>query len=195
MTKKYLTYWRSVAHIMPLNPEQLWCVLAYAKAVNLRRAGHRSVPHSAQTVPAHTPLAMTTDLQRNAICNGCSKRGHWHAKCCSSGAVGKHAAKFNGAVKASHHQCWEKGKRADIAQVSTKETPPCDELFANAVHCGTAGDTHPEDIVIDDICAPGCNEAYTMVKLPASINSKGTASLHVKVDTGAGGNVLPLHEF
>ena len=31
-----------------------------AKAVNLRRASHRSVPHSAPTAPAHTPLAMTT---------------------------------------------------------------------------------------------------------------------------------------
>ena len=46
-----------------------------------------------------------------------------------------------------------------------------------------------------DICAPQCNEAYTMVKLPASISSKGTASLHVKVNTGAGGNVLPLCVF
>ena len=30
------------------------------KAINLRRASHRSVPHSAPTVPAHTPLAVTT---------------------------------------------------------------------------------------------------------------------------------------
>ena len=30
-----------------------------------------------------------------------------------------------------------------------------------------------------------------MVQLPASASSKGTASLHVKVDTGAEGNVLP----
>ena len=48
---------------------------------------------------------------------------------------------------------------------------------------------------MDDICAPQCNEAYTMVKLAASISSKGKASLHVKVDTGAGGNVLPLCVF
>ena len=39
----------------------------------------------------------------NAICKSCSKRGHWHTKCHSSGAVGKHAAKSNGAVKAPHH--------------------------------------------------------------------------------------------
>ena len=87
------------------------------------------------------------------------------------------------------------GKRADIVQVSTKETPPCEELFANTVDCGSAADTHPEEIVIDNIHAPRCNEAYTMVKLPASISSKGTAALHVKVDIRAEGNVLPLHVF
>ena len=66
MTKKYPIYWRSVAHITPLNLERLQCVLArpsmpFAKAVILRRASHRSVPHSAPTAPTHTSLAMTTD--------------------------------------------------------------------------------------------------------------------------------------
>ena len=40
-----------------------------------------------------------------------------------------------------------------------------------------------------------CNEAYTVVLLIANARSKGTASLCVKVDTGAGGNVLPLCVF
>ena len=80
-------------------------------------------------------------------------------------------------------------------QVNTEEAPPCDELFVNAVNCGTVGDTHPEEIVVDDVCAPQCNEAYTMVQLSASASSKGTASVYVKVKTGAGGNVLPLHVF
>ena len=98
-------------------------------------------------------------------------------------------------MKAPHHQCHEKGKRADIVQVSTKETPPCDKLFVNTVNCGTAGETHPEEVVIANVHAPRCNKVYTMVKLPPSISSKGTASLHVKVDTRAGGNVLPLCVF
>ena len=34
-----------------------------------------------------------------------------------------------------------------------------------------------------------------MVQLPASASNKGTASLHIKVNMGAGGNVLPLHVF
>ena len=49
--------------------------------------------------------------------------------------------------------------------------------------------------MVGDVCAPQCNEAYTTIQLPASTSRKGTASLHVKVDTGAGGNVLPLHVF
>ena len=49
--------------------------------------------------------------------------------------------------------------------------------------------------MVDDVCAPWCNETYKMVKLPVSTSSKGTASLHVKVNTGARGNVLPLHVF
>ena len=49
--------------------------------------------------------------------------------------------------------------------------------------------------MVDNVHAPLCNEAYTMVQLPASTSSKGTASLHIKVNTGAGGNVLPLYMF
>ena len=82
-----------------------------------------------------------------------------------------------------------------MVQVNTEEAPPCDELFVNAVNCGTVGGTHPEEIVVDDIHASWCNEAYTTVQLLASTSSRGTASLHVKLDTGAGGNVLTLHVF
>ena len=49
--------------------------------------------------------------------------------------------------------------------------------------------------MVGDVCAPQCNEAYTTIQLPASSSRKGTASLHVKVNTRAGGNVLPLCVF
>ena len=73
--------------------------------------------------------------------------------------------------------------------------PPCNELFVNTVNCGTIADTHPEEIVVDNVHAPLCNEAYTVVQLPTSASSKGTASLHIKVNIRAGGNMLPLHIF
>ena len=49
--------------------------------------------------------------------------------------------------------------------------------------------------MVGDVHAPQCNEAYTTIQLPACASRKGTASLRAKVDTGAGGNMLPLHVF
>ena len=39
---------------------------------------------------------------------------------------------------------------------------------------------------------PRKTEAYTIVHLPTSNNGKTNASVRVKVDTGVGGNVMPL---
>ena len=127
---------------------------------------------------------------QNATCKGCSKKGHWCAKCCSSGTASQQPTKSNGAERASHHQCCGKGKKADMVQVNTEEAPPCNELFVDAVDCGTVGDTHPEKRVVDDVSGPWCNEAYTMVQLPVSTSIKGTASLCIKVNTGAGGKCV-----
>ena len=47
-----------------------------------------------------------------------------------------------------------------MVQVNTEGAPPCDELFIDpVVSCGTVGDTHPEEIVVNDVHAPQCNEA------------------------------------
>ena len=70
-----------------------------------------------------------------------------------------------------------------------------DELLIDVINHGTVGDTQQEKIVVDDIYAPWCNEAYTTAQLPTGASSKGTASLCIKVNTGAAGNVLPLHIF
>ena len=79
--------------------------------------------------------------------------------------------------------------------VNSEEAPTYNELFIDMIDYGTIGDAHQEKIVVDEVHASWCNEVYTMVQLPASASRKGTASLHVKVDTGAGGNVLPLCVF
>ena len=80
-------------------------------------------------------------------------------------------------------------------KVNAEEAPTYDELFTDMINYGTIGDTHPEKIMVDNVHTKWCNEVYTTVQLPASASRKGTASLHVKVDTGAGGNVLPLCVF
>ena len=78
---------------------------------------------------------------------------------------------------------------------NTKGAPAHDELFIDAINYGTVRITHPEEIMVGDVCAPWCNEAYTTVQLPASATRKVTASLCIKVNTRVGGNVLPLHVF
>ena len=73
---------------------------------------------------------------------------------------------------------------------------PQDEIALHYIQPSTTvRHTHPEEIMVGDVHAPQCNEAYTTIQLPASTSRKGTASLCIKVDTGAGGNVLPLCMF
>ena len=52
-----------------------------------------------------------------------------------------------------------------------------------------------DDIKVDDMVEPWKTEAYTIVHLPTSNYGKTNASVRVKVDTGAGGNVMPLQVF
>ena len=73
--------------------------------------------------------------------------------------------------------------------------PTYDELFIDTINYGTIGNTHLKEIMVEDVCTPWCNEAYTTVQLPASSSRKQTASLCIKINTRAGGNVLPLHVF
>ena len=77
-----------------------------------------------------------------------------------------------------------------------KDHSPQDEVALHYIQPNTTlRNTHPKEIMVGDVCAPQCNEAYTTIQLPVGASRKGTALLHVKVDTGAGGNVLPLHVF
>ena len=54
---------------------------------------------------------------------------------------------------------------------------------------------HPKEMIIDNISSQQCSEVYTVIKLPASTSSKGTTSVHIKIDTRSGGNILPLCLF
>ena len=47
---------------------------------------------------------------------------------------------------------------------NTKGAPTHDELFIDATNYGTiVRITHPKEIMVGDVCAPWCNEAYTTV--------------------------------
>ena len=95
----------------------------------------------------------------------------------------------------NHNYCHRQGHKTDAIDVSEDHSPN-DEIALHYIQCNvTVRNTHPKEIMVGDVHAPQCNEAYTTIQLPASASRKGTASLHVTVDTRAGGNVLPLHVF
>ena len=126
----------------------------------------------------------------DSACKGCGKKGHWRAKCHSSSTT---------SLQASHHQPHFKsckmGRETQAAKAKTEIRPQYKDLFIAAMDCGTVGDVHPKEMIMNNISSQQCNEVYTVIKLPASASSKGTTSVCVKIDTGSGGNILPLHLF
>ena len=55
--------------------------------------------------------------------------------------------------------------------------------------------SHPDEIMIDDSNRPRETEAYTIVHLPVDCNGKTSAYIWIKLNTKAGGNVMPLRVF
>ena len=95
----------------------------------------------------------------------------------------------------NHNHCQGQKNKTDTIDVREDHSPQ-DEIALHYIQPNTTTwNTHPKEIMVGDVHAAQCNEAYTTIQLPASASRKGTASLHVKVDTGVGGNVLPLHVF
>ena len=77
------------------------------KAIHALHQGHQPQKSKPQKCIPQYPKCTCSDSPGhdncpawNATCNGCSKRGHWHVKCCSSSTVDKHTTKPDGAVKA-----------------------------------------------------------------------------------------------
>ena len=136
-------------------------------------------PPSRNNCPAH-------DL----ACKGCGKKDHWQVKCQSCNTTSAQASCLQPCFK----NC-ERGRQPQAAKAKTEERPPNKDLFIAAMDCGLVGDVHPKEMIIDNISSQQCNEAYTVIKLLASASSKGTTSVHVKIDTGSGGNILLLHLF
>ena len=128
--------------------------------------------------------------------------GHWGPKCCGGKPLqprnapppGSQQRKSRWPPRKHNHQCGQDNK-TDTIDVS-KDHSPQDEVALHYIQPHlTVRNTHPKEIMVGDVCAPQCNETYTTIKLPASASRKGTASLCIKVDTRAGGNMLPLHVF
>ena len=160
---------------------------------------HTCQAHDPKLLTSYTPCPNCTcqyPSSRNncpaqdSACKGCGKKGHWQAKCQSCDTT---------SLQASHHQhqfkSHEKGREMQAAKAKTEKRLPHKDLFIAAMDCRTVGDACPKEMIIESISSQQCNEAYTVIKLPASTSSKGTTSVYVRIDTGSGGNILPLHLF
>ena len=59
----------------------------------------------------------------NAICKGCSKKGHQHAKCLSSGTAGQQSTNSNGAEKTPIINAVERGRKLMWYQLTLRKHP------------------------------------------------------------------------
>ena len=125
------------------------------------------------------PLGQASCLAKDATCNKCGKVGHWKPRCCG------------GLPKKSPKKPPKKGKGRGqkIDNVGTDLHHHFDEIDVASIS------TDPEHIQISNIHIDAMTEAYTTVQMPAQIGSNKQASLRCKVDTGTGGNVMPLCAF
>ena len=127
---------------------------------------------------------------------------HWGPKCSGGKPLQSRNAPPPGSQQRksrcpprNHNHCQGQNNKTHAIDVNEDHSPQ-DEIALHYIQTKTTvQNTHPKEIMVGDVCAPQCNEAYTTIQLPASASRRGTASLHVKVNTRAGGNVLPLHVF
>ena len=173
--------------------------------------------HTSCSSHGHTPSAPSKDCPNctwqhpagrancpahDTHCSKCDKMGQWGPKCHGGKPLQSRNAPPPGSQQRksrcqprNHNHCQGQKNKTDAIDVREDHSPQ-DEIALHYIQPNTtAWSTHPKEIMVGDVCAPQCNEAYTTIQLPASASRKEQPSLHVKVDTRAGGNVLPLHVF
>ena len=174
--------------------------------------------HTRHSSHGHTPSAPSKDCPNctqqhpadrancpahDSHCSKCDKMGQWGPKCHGGKPLqprnapppGSQQRKSRCPPRNHHHHHQGQKNKTDTIDVREDHSPQ-DEIALHYIQTKmTVQNTHPKEIMVGDVHAPQCNEAYTTIQLPASTSRKGTASLCVKVDTRAGGNVLPLCVF
>ena len=159
---------------------------------------HLHPPRTVPTAPNSTELAEQTAQHMTPIVPNVTKwdTGDPNAMVASHPNQGMHLhlGHSRGSPDAhlgtTHHRQGQKNK-TDAIDIREDHSPQDEVALHYIQHNTTVRHTHPEEIMVRDVRAPQCNEAYTTIQLPATASRKGTASLHIKVDTRAGGIVLP----
>ena len=121
--------------------------------------------------------------QNGSDCGNCTKStGYWQAKCRGGAPPCRQSDKTKSIRR--HRQQGKKG-RTDLVDLDEYDSQ-YDEIDLHTVNDDL------DEIKVDDMIEPQKTEAYTIVHLPTSNNGRTDASVRVKVDTGAGGNIMPL---
>ena len=177
----------------------------------------RQMTDTSHNSNGHTPSAPSKDCPNctqqpqagrancpacDSHCYKCNKMGHWGPKCHGGKPLQSRNAPPPGSQQRksrcpprNHNNCQGQSNMTDTIDIGEDHSPQ-DEIALHYIQPNaTVRHTHLKEIMVGDVHAPQCNEAYTMIQLPASASRKGTALLCIKVNTGAGGNVLPLCVF
>ena len=105
----------------------------------------------------------------DSICDSCGKKGHWKVVCKSN----KKKSQTRSKSKQRHAQ--------QKKEKSQNQEQKADSLFQ------TTFDT----ILIDNICEER-REIFSDIKIIPPNKEPGNYNIHIKLDTGAGGNTLPM---
>ena len=188
-----------------------------SKPVDTICQDQRQTAHTSHSSHGHTPSAPFKDCPNctqqhtagrancpacDSHCSKCDKMGHWGPKCHGGKPLQSRNASPPGSQQRksrcpprNQNHCQGQKNKTDTIDVREDHSPQ-DEIALHYIQTKmTVQNIHPKEIMVRDVHAPQCNEAYTTIQLPASASRKGTASFCIKVDTGAGGNVLPLSVF
>ena len=194
-----------------------------SKHVDVICQGKWKVAHTSHNSSGHTPSAPSKDCPNctpqhpastancpahDSCSSKCDKTGHWGPKCHggkplqprnappprNAPSTGSQHEKSRCPPR-NHNHCHGWGGKTDIIDVSEDHSPQ-DEIALHYIQPNvTVGNTHPKEIMVGDVHTSRCNKVYITIQLPASASRKWTALLHIKVNTGAEDNVLPLRVF
>ena len=142
-----------------------------------------SVHSCGHCTKSHPPGQSSCPAQEDKS-QGCGKLRHWKPKCQSG---------HKGTQNKGHPHQGKGGKPKKISEVGTNDYH-CDQVgVAIVLQAPSHSDTNT--IHISDVQIDAATEAFATVEMPAEIGPCQHGTLKCKVDTGAGGNVMPLQAF
>ena len=149
---------------------------------------------------SHTP-GRSSCPAKDSVCSGCGHTGHWQPFCMGSGGP-QATKKPQGTEKkqGGHcHNCQQCGHRwtdvVDVGEYLDTQPNKVSVAWVTLQHDHELLGTDPKYITIANTNTNTRTEAFTIMMMPADIGPSQLGKVCCKVDTDAGGNVMPLHVF